>query len=108
MPTPQFDQAGFDKFCTETRRDYAGVELGGVPADPEQQIARCRRFYCYITCSCERRVYLGNFTNTCDCGRDYNASGSLLAPRSQWGEETGESADDILRAEAAGFPEVDY
>ena len=48
MPTPQFDQAGFDKFCTETRRDYAGVELGGGPADPEPQIARRRRCYCYI------------------------------------------------------------
>jgi hypothetical protein len=36
------------------------------------------------------------FTITCDdCGRDYNASGQLLAPREQWGEETGESYADI-------------
>ncbi len=34
--------------------------------------------------------------NTCDCGRDYNAFGQILAPRSQWGEETGESLSDIL------------
>ena len=49
-------------------------------------------------CPCGRKVYLTGFTNTCECGRDYNMSGSLLAPRSQWGEETGESIDDILRA----------
>lgn len=31
------------------------------------------------------------FTNTCDrCGADYNMSGARLAPREQWGEETGE------------------
>lgn len=49
-------------------------------------------------CPCGSTVYLTGFTNTCDCGRDYNMSGQLLAPRSQWGEETGESIDDILRA----------
>jgi hypothetical protein len=34
-------------------------------------------------------------------------SGQLLADRSQWGEETGETATDILNAEAAGFPELE-
>lgn len=48
-------------------------------------------------CACGARVYLDGFTNSChECGRDYNMSGQLLAPRSQWGEETGESVDDIL------------
>ena len=47
-------------------------------------------------CACGRHVYLGHFTNTCECGRDYNSAGQMLAPRSQWGEETGESAADIL------------
>lgn len=33
---------------------------------------------------------------SCDkCGRDYNSSGQRLAPRSQWGEETGETAEDF-------------
>lgn len=61
-----------------------------------------------IICRCGRKVYCDGFTNTCDCGRDYNWNGTLLAPRSQWGEETGETADDILMAEARGFPEEDY
>ena len=46
---------------------------------------------------CQRHVTLGGFTNTCECGADYNSSGQALAHRSQWGEETGESVDDILR-----------
>lgn len=48
-------------------------------------------------CSCGSEVELYGFTNSCSCGRDYNSSGQLLAPRSQWGEETGESLADILR-----------
>ena len=50
-------------------------------------------------CVCGHEVQLLKLTNMCgDCGRDYNVSGTLLAPRSQWGEETGESVDDILQA----------
>lgn len=52
-------------------------------------------------CACNAHVDLDGFTNTCDrCGRDYNMSGHLLAPRSQWGEETGETADEIMMADA--------
>ncbi len=49
-------------------------------------------------CVCGKEVALLKFTNTCECGKDYNMSGSLLANRSQWGEETGESVSDILGA----------
>jgi len=45
-------------------------------------------------CSCGRQISLANFTNTCECGADYNSSGQLLACRSQWGEETGEHWTD--------------
>ena len=41
-------------------------------------------------CSCGQEVQLDRFTNPCDCGADYNGSGSLLTPRECWGEETGE------------------
>lgn len=39
-------------------------------------------------CVCERLVTLeDSFLNTCEgCQRDYNGSGQLLAPRSQWEE----------------------
>lgn len=50
-----------------------------------------------IQCKCGRRVECDGFTNTCDrCGADYNWAGERLAPRSEWGEETGESAADIM------------
>ena len=45
-------------------------------------------------CSCGLEVVLANFTNTCECGADYNSSGQMLACRSQWGEETGEHWTD--------------
>jgi hypothetical protein len=58
---------------------------------------------------CNHKVALWGFTNTCECGRDYNMSGSLLAPRSQWGEETGETASDILNHDyEQGDFDVDY
>jgi hypothetical protein len=40
---------------------------------------------------CRAHVSLSGFTNTCcECGADYSMDGSRLAPREQWGEETGE------------------
>jgi hypothetical protein len=52
-----------------------------------------------VKCCGEWLVCMG-FTNTCEtCGADYNWSGQQLAPRSQWGEETGESLADILSIE---------
>lgn len=45
-------------------------------------------------CECGEEVELRNFTNTCECGADYNTSGQRLAPREYWGEETGEHWTD--------------
>lgn len=52
-----------------------------------------------ISCDrCAHQVDIDDsWLNTCPhCGADYDGSGNLLAPRSQWGEETGESLADIL------------
>lgn len=49
-------------------------------------------------CDCGTEVVLDGFTNTCEnCQADYNSAGQRLAPREQWGEETGESLADIMR-----------
>jgi hypothetical protein len=46
-------------------------------------------------CDCGEEITLDRFTNTCyECGADYNMSGQRLAPREQWGEETGEHWTD--------------
>lgn len=50
-----------------------------------------------ILCACGKPLELSDgFLNTCSCGRDYNGAGQLLAPRHQWGEETGETLADIF------------
>jgi hypothetical protein len=52
-----------------------------------------------IKCKCGRKLWIwaDQFTNTCErCGRDYDGQGDLLAPRSQWGEETGETYTEIM------------
>jgi len=43
-----------------------------------------------IKCACGRNVTLHHDDIACKCGRHYNIFGQELAPRSQWGEETGE------------------
>jgi hypothetical protein len=49
------------------------------------------RTFKVIRCDCSQEFTLfDSWSNDCDCGRSYNASGQLLAHRSQWGEETGE------------------
>jgi hypothetical protein len=43
-----------------------------------------------IVC-CGDRMICADFTNTCPtCGKDFNWNGTLLAPREEWGWDTGE------------------
>lgn len=55
-------------------------------------------------CVCGHRVVITcSWSNTCEgCGREYSGTGQLLADRSFWGEETGESVADM---ELEGDPE---
>lgn len=41
-------------------------------------------------CECGRELVSYGYDIDCECGRTYNASFQLLAPRRFWGEETGE------------------
>ncbi len=55
------------------------AEAGAVP-----------RVVLIVSC-CNEDVRCHHFTATCEhCGADYNSAGQRLAPRSQWGKETGE------------------
>ena len=50
----------------------------------------------YVRC-CGAWLACTAFTNTCAaCGTDYNTAGQRLAPREQWGEETGEHWTECL------------
>jgi len=45
-----------------------------------------------VRCDCGAEVECSSWwSNACDCGTEYNGAGQTLAPRSQWGEETGET-----------------
>jgi hypothetical protein len=84
------------------RDSYAACVAGAVDDRPVvdrgvECSARTRRVPAVGACDrCGRRVTLAGFTNTCACGADYNSAGQRLAPRAQWGEETGESVADVL------------
>lgn len=56
---------------------------------------------------CGEWLRCGGFTNTCEsCGADFNHAGQRLASRAQWGEETGESVDDILSVDSTSTEEL--
>ena len=76
------------QFVRRFKRHYEELEDGTIRGWNEYAVIICP--------DCGRRVTLHGFTNTCECGADFNAEGAKLAPRSQWGEETGETASDIL------------
>lgn len=61
---------------------------------PKNCFAHWNKIYPRIKCSCGEEVNCISFTNTCDCGKDYNFAGDLLADRSQWGYDTGEHWTD--------------
>jgi len=90
------------------RKSYEGCvkgQVGDRKFGPPQIQKMDYSYWCpaSIRCSCGAEVvlelpskYYSCDVNTCDCGKDYNGSGQLLAPRSQWGEETGETYVDIM------------
>lgn len=77
---------------------YKCAEKGTKSALVTVQVDELRwvRGHVDVKC-CGHWLRCDGFTNTCGaCGADYNGSGQQLAPRSQWGEETGESLEEIL------------
>ncbi len=98
--------------ATKSGYSFDSDEAGNVDAEKLNEVARAnfdrmsagdwprsvRRFESHwrepavIRCDCGTHLELySSWANSCQrCGREYNGSGQLLAPRSQWGEETGE------------------
>lgn len=70
-------------------------------------LSRSEREPALFKCDCGETFYLDDaFINSCGCGRDYDGKGSLLAPRAQWGEETGETFADIVGPSVPGEFEI--
>lgn len=63
----------------------------GVGRGRIQPVIMCYVHSAVIECDCGMHLTLNSsWANECDCGLEYNGSGQMLAPRDQWGEETGE------------------
>lgn len=77
------------------RKCQLGVE-NVLPGQVETRTSRWREPN-IGRCRCGGVLTLSAFTNACRCGRNYNWAGQELAPKGQWGEETGEHPADILR-----------
>jgi hypothetical protein len=97
------------------------VDVAAMPPEARANYERCKaqgpgRYHEHLWTSkipavglcdyCDAEVELSGFTNTCECGADYNSSGQALAPREQWGEETGESLADILSVDRTSTEEL--
>jgi len=85
------------------RKNYLDCASGVLAVTPGRVQRRVSRWTEPAVGKCEvcgAEVILERFTCTCECGADYNSSGQRLAPRCQWGEETGESVADILSVDS--------
>ena len=86
----------------EIRRTPAAEVDTGFKDENDEPILKWTRSLTEIKC-CGEWLPCSGFTNTCQhCEADYNMGAQRLASRSQWGEETGESVDDILSVDDHG------
>jgi hypothetical protein len=105
FPCDEQGQVDVDQLHPCARESYQGCLSGAVDGKPmaDKGVRKIENTYhepAIGECVCGAEVVLDGFTCTCHgCGRDYNSAGQLLAPREQWGEETGESVADILAAD---------
>lgn len=78
-------------------------DFEGTREDLEDHAEKTDHYKMPVTvahCPCGSTVHCDGFTSTCgECGRDYGGNGDILAPRSQWGAETGESWRDVLEVD---------
>ena len=90
-----YNESAFVNGVYDKNKDLSYLNLLEVLESGDYQMREFDYDYTYrvpaeITC-CGNQLVLSRFTNTCgECGSDYNQSGSLLASRQFWGEETGE------------------
>lgn len=85
-----FNEKEFD--TTEGASDFRDNVLANLKAD---EYSHWAKVYPVVICACGAKIICTGFTNTCDrCDSDYNFAGALLAPREQWGEETGEHCSE--------------
>lgn len=107
----EFPGSGFSFRCDESgtvdtdalagpMRDNYWRCIVGIEDVVDRGVRRSENTYtepAAIRCRCGAEVVLySSWASECEkCGTEYNGGGQALAPRSQWGEETGESVADM-------------
>jgi|GEM_PF-1923253 len=85
----------------ESERSYARAVAGvGTEYLPPVRRTHTNKVRDYGTgvCACGSHVSFGWGDSTCvSCGAEYNSAGQRLAPRHQWGEETGEHPCEVVQ-----------
>lgn len=82
------------ELCLKGEVDGYSVRLGVVRSHERRYVEDGSG-----TCVCGAHVTLhSSWANACDCKREYNGSGQLLADRAFWGEETSESVAHMEHA----------
>lgn len=88
------DRNGERRYYSKEYDHRHDAEMARVDIQDKVKPGECvtwNKVYPVVTCQCGEEVHCVSFTNTCSCGADYNFAGQELAPREQWGEETGET-----------------
>lgn len=84
----------YTKYSDDPTEGYFTCHQQAKSKKAVRDITVYKRGWTEVRC-CGEWLQCTRFTNTCDnCGADYNMSGQCLAPREQWGEETGEHWSD--------------
>lgn len=100
-PTGMIYASGYHGVISQEAKDNYKKAMSGVDAYPprvnhfvwERVVPRIG--LCDV---CGEEVILDDFTCPCPgCSADYNSQGQRLAPREQWGQDTGEDWRDIAR-----------
>ena len=93
----EFGKVNQDKLQDAAKENYERCHNSTIPWSVEESTQNWIEPAIGL-CKCGGEVELEGFTNACEsCGTDYNSFGQQLAPREQWGEETGEHPADIAR-----------
>ena len=99
FPCDKNGHVDIDSLNQASRKNYEGCVSGAIDVwEGEVTVYSSHRRYDSIgECECcGAHIVLSSFTNTCECGADYNVRGNRLTNRAVWGEETGEHWSECL------------
>lgn len=101
FPCDSEGKVDVDSLPPEARENYFKCVRGNPIQSGRMEWVSVHFNPAVMRCDCGQSLSLhSSWANRCsDCGREYNGSAQLLAPREQWGSETGETFEDARKIE---------